>query len=356
KLDSSNSGSYLAGMTSNLAIIDGDFLGIAMTITDDKTIDDIVSGRKRQISCGYETEVEKREDGKFYQTHRTGNHIAIVEKGRAGANASIHMDSWNFELEETEENEKSEKESTNSFSDSILDKFGSENVPEKSIRLDRTSMQKFNLDGFEFETDNLDLAKHAKSVDSQLKQNRELLDSQNSRADSLTTENQELKTKLAALEGANEALKADSQKLNQDKEDLQNQLKEASTSKMSDEEVAKGVQARLDIWDQVLPEFRADNAEYKADFSKSPLQVKTEFVKLRYPNMKLDGKDPNFIDGMFEVAIASKVESNSEANFNSAQRVDGVLGQIHSQRNDESGSQKEYKSYVNDLETAWQKL
>ena len=56
-------------------------------VRDPITINEIESGAKREIS-GYECEyVEK--DGKIYQKNIRGNHVALVQAGRAGSQVRI---------------------------------------------------------------------------------------------------------------------------------------------------------------------------------------------------------------------------------------------------------------------------
>ena len=55
---------------------------------DPIAIDEIVSGVKREVSAGYDCEyVEK--DGKIYQQNIRGNHVALVQAGRAGNRVKI---------------------------------------------------------------------------------------------------------------------------------------------------------------------------------------------------------------------------------------------------------------------------
>jgi hypothetical protein len=86
-----------------------DFLLGDLHIHDVELIKAIRNG-KRQISCGYECEyIEK--DGKIYQTHIRGNHVAVVDEGRAGAKAAI-MDSIKKQPEKAERNKRMSKKST----------------------------------------------------------------------------------------------------------------------------------------------------------------------------------------------------------------------------------------------------
>lgn len=58
-----------------------------LVITDPHTIQQVLDG-KREISCGYNYDLCE-EDGKLIQRRIRGNHIAIVDKGRAGHRVSI---------------------------------------------------------------------------------------------------------------------------------------------------------------------------------------------------------------------------------------------------------------------------
>jgi len=66
---------------------DKDLLIADLVITDQDTIQAILDG-KREISCGYNYELHE-EDGKMVQRQIRGNHIAIVDKGRAGKRVCI---------------------------------------------------------------------------------------------------------------------------------------------------------------------------------------------------------------------------------------------------------------------------
>ncbi len=59
-----------------------------LVITHKDLIDQITSG-KREISCGYHCNYEEGPDGKIYQRAIRGNHVAVVENGRAGNRVAI---------------------------------------------------------------------------------------------------------------------------------------------------------------------------------------------------------------------------------------------------------------------------
>ena len=64
-----------------------DLLIADLIIQDENTIQEVLNG-KREISCGYNYELCE-EDGKYVQRQIRGNHIAIVDKGRAGRRVCI---------------------------------------------------------------------------------------------------------------------------------------------------------------------------------------------------------------------------------------------------------------------------
>ena len=77
---------------------EADLLLADLIITDPVLIDAILSG-KREISCGYTYELHE-ENGQYFQRKIHGNHVAVVDAGRAGPRVSI---------KDTKPQEKSER-------------------------------------------------------------------------------------------------------------------------------------------------------------------------------------------------------------------------------------------------------
>lgn len=65
------------------------FLIADILVRDPIVINEIESGAKREVSAGYECEYVER-DGKIYQTAIRGNHVALVQAGRAGSAVRIN--------------------------------------------------------------------------------------------------------------------------------------------------------------------------------------------------------------------------------------------------------------------------
>lgn len=80
------------GMTGGEIGQQDSFLTVPMVLMDGETIKEVEDGDLREVSCGYSAELRwepgKTDDGQVYDasvTKITGNHIALVPKGRAGS-------------------------------------------------------------------------------------------------------------------------------------------------------------------------------------------------------------------------------------------------------------------------------
>ncbi len=86
-----NYGMFLKGHAQNVHRgqgADSDLLLADLFIDDQELIRQIDDGL-REISCGYECDYEEDDHGAVYQRRIRGNHVAVVEAGRAGSRVSI---------------------------------------------------------------------------------------------------------------------------------------------------------------------------------------------------------------------------------------------------------------------------
>ena len=93
-LDPKNVLVYEKGHVQNVRRGSGEWDGYMIAdlhVHDAETID-AIKGGKRQISCGYECEYTDNGDSTYTQSKIRGNHVALVDLGRAGHKAAI-MDS-----------------------------------------------------------------------------------------------------------------------------------------------------------------------------------------------------------------------------------------------------------------------
>ncbi|MDO4838791.1 MAG: DUF2213 domain-containing protein [Clostridia bacterium] len=86
-----NYGMFLKGHAQNVHRGQGEDsdLLLADLFIDDKDLIRQIDEGLREISCGYECEYEQDEQGSVYQRRIRGNHVAVVEAGRAGSRVSI---------------------------------------------------------------------------------------------------------------------------------------------------------------------------------------------------------------------------------------------------------------------------
>ena len=161
-VDSSNVKQLGVGLTGETVKVDGENIKTTVTITAIEGVEAINSG-KEELSLGYTLDLEEEEgiyNGQPY-THRQKNirynHLAIVERGRAGANARLNFDSFECGM-----------------------------IVDENITHERENMAyKINIDNVDVEVD--EAVKKA-------------YDSLNARLDSATAETESLKAKLDETE------------------------------------------------------------------------------------------------------------------------------------------------------------
>lgn len=75
----------------------------------DRELIDAIQGGKREVSCGYECDYVSNGDGTYSQKNIRGNHIAVVDRGRAGKRAAILDSNKNMQAENPPERKKMSK-------------------------------------------------------------------------------------------------------------------------------------------------------------------------------------------------------------------------------------------------------
>jgi len=224
-----------------------------MTVTDAAAISAVDKG-KRELSCGYSCDLVQDSgeyEGEPYdykQTNIRYNHVAIVDRGRAGADVCINLDSLTegdgFEIEKADNNN-----------------------PQRSTR-----MVKIVIDGIEYEAapevkNALDKANKS-NADAQSK-----IDSATAEIDKIKADRDTLKAKVDAADEAAKTLPA---------------------------QIATAVKARLDLErtaGEVLPK------DTKID-ELSDKEIKVAVIKTKFPKAEgLDTASDVYIDARFDAAI-----------------------------------------------------
>lgn len=120
---------------------------LADVLIKDSTAINLVKNGLREVSCGYDAEYEQIKKGRGRQTKILGNHLALVDKGRAGSSYAI-MDHerkgllmtfkerfkliFGMTLDEAMKEDKSKDESTAEKKDESKDESASEKKDEKT--------------------------------------------------------------------------------------------------------------------------------------------------------------------------------------------------------------------------------
>lgn len=238
---------------------DGDKIAARVVIQEARAIRDVADRRRREVSCGYNCDVDETPgvlpDGTHYdriQRNIRYNHVAIVEDGRAGPEVRLRLDSRGNQKSRSEEQTTMEKEFE--IIGGVRYEVGT--PPHADATKRRADARKRRDDA---------AAKTRKQID-------ELT----ARVDSLTAENTQLKAKL--------------------------------TDVTSPQRLDHAVKVRAAVIKRASV---ALGAEYKAD-GKSIAAIKLDAVRARFPEIKLDGKSRDYVNALFRTipkAVAERADS-----------------------------------------------
>jgi hypothetical protein len=300
EVTSDNTQELQKGLTGEAKYADG-ILSAPITVTSKDAIEKALTTHK-QISCGYSATLRKESGvwvdeygvhghaGQSYeydyvQTNIRGNHVALVERGRAGVIASLQLDTTQTNKEDLE---------TQVFLDSAND-FDIVNVNDKIM----TKQFIFNDAVLTIAGDNAD--EIVKALNSQKESIKTLNDSLSSKSSDLTSLKDSLSAKsdeVSNLAGQLEALKVQLADAQTAKVEIETKLADAQSSTIGDSEISD----RIAAWNQVLPVMQRDKADYKPNYSYSVAQIRAEYLKSKAPHLEQQLKDGNdaFIAGLWE--------------------------------------------------------
>jgi len=282
---------------------------------DDAEAIDKAKTTHQQVSCGYRCELIK-ESGQwtdeygvhghvgavyeysYRQENIRGNHVALVERGRAGAIASIEVDNnenqqeiylmsdaVNLQIQQTNNEHTINKKQANMA---------------KQILLDNNEMLEITGDN----------AEQISNIISNLRSEKESLN------DSLS----EKENKISALETEINDYKTKADKVENDKKEVEQQLEQAKQQIISNDEIAN----RMEIWHQVLPHLQANDASYKPDYSLSATDIKKEYLAKFYPQYKdkLANANDGYVNGLWEGLQPSNVPEKPSSVTDALSRSD----------------------------------
>lgn len=269
-LDSENTKDYQIGFTGSEIVYDNGFVKAVMTVTDRETIDKVMRGDVREVSAGYRVNYDPTpgvtESGEHYdgiQKEISGNHVAIVRRGRAGPQVRLHLD----RLDAADPSLFSKKET-------------------------QTMTAKVVFDGAEFEvTESVALAITKEREDAKMSYEdmKKKYDELQAAADSMKSEMdamaEEMKGKMDSAEGRADALA-------EQVDSLKAELEEAKQIN-----VDSIVEERLSLISKAKPVL---DAAYEFG-GKSDREVMVDAIKaVRGDSIALDERSDDYVQAMFD--------------------------------------------------------
>ena len=242
---------------------DGFHVAATLTITRADAIADVRAG-KTALSMGYTCDIEDAPEGSAWcgmaydcvQRNIRYNHVAIVDKARAGDAAKIRMDGGDAIQIDTGAGPKTKQEE----------------IPMKKIR----------IDGVEYEGEDGLVAAYQE---------------QKKRADSVGSAVEKLEKDIKSLKKELSAMEADRDN-NKDRADkAEKELQEAQTAANDPKRIDAAIEAKLAIHDAA----RKAGVEVKNDMLDG--DIKKAVILSVFPEAKLDGKDETYMSARFDAAV-----------------------------------------------------
>jgi len=310
-LDSSNTKDYQIGFTSTEVVYDNGFVRAVMTITDKDAIERIMRGDAKEVSAGYRVNYEAipgvTDGGENYdgiQKDISGNHIAVVRRGRAGPQVKLHLDR--------------------------LDAAD----PSLFTPIEEPSMTaKVNFDGAEFEvTESVALAITKERDDAKMSyaDMKKKYDGMMAEASKMKEEmdamHKEMKGKVDAAEGRADAL-------TEEVDSLKGELSEAQKTN-----VDSIVEERIALIDKARPSLDA-----AFDFTgKTAREIMETSIKAVRGDADLSDRSDDYVTAMFDTLAESTSRGDSAATEELRKAVASLVSPMSAP-----------SSYMDKLQNAW---
>ena len=253
------------GTTGEKVQVDGQHILVSLTVTHQDAVEKVDMGKK-ELSLGYTLDLVK-EDGvyngeryDYRQTNIKYNHLALVDRARAGGAASLNLDAGDaLQIDAAETQTKPQKE--------------------------QKTMNKVTLDGIQY-----DAAPEVANA----------LEKANARADAAEKALTESKV---ALDGET----AKTSKLEAERDTLKENADKATNA----DAIQGAVKARMELERVAGKVFNADDAKEIANMDDAAIKAKV--IVEKFPNANLDGKDAVYVQARFDAA-AEMVNGEKSAN------------------------------------------
>lgn len=285
-VNQSNAKKYMKGFTASNAHVDNDTLRVDMTITDAALINEINQG-KQELSIGFETEIVPQKGkykGSVYDSVQKNiqiNHVAVVERGRAGHSVRLIGDSAEMIDEDIKKGNQMETTKV---------RLGDSDITVASSDADK--LIKLDADNSEKEKKIADLKAKIADYEKQLKE----------------------------LQGDADSSKKSEEEAQAEKDALEKQL-ETYKKKYEGDGLDQAIDARIGLIEKVKP-YVGDSFNFNG---KTDKDIKVATLKAIDDSVNLNDKSDDYINAYFDSTI--KNQSNS--------RVIGYHGSDHKNDSDE---------------------
>src|SRR5690606_24513163 len=257
-----------------------------VVVMDEAAIKAVESGRKKELSCGYNCELEMTSgvwEGQHFdaiQRNIRYNHVALVEAGRAGPEVGIRLDSQDAVAKHpyTDSKPASGRNS------------GRKEKPMAVIRIDSVDYE---------------------APDQTAQAVRAKIDSLQKRLDEAEQEKKKLDEELEKLKAERDQLKEELEK--KQAEDEEEEKKRADS-------IRQAVRARIALETQARPILGDD---FKFDDATDP-EIKKAVIQKLSREAKLDGKSEVCIDARYDAAIELAKAARDESLARLRARLDST--------------------------------
>jgi hypothetical protein len=282
--------------------VDGDVIVGIESIFDRDLIADVLSGKKVEVSAGILAKVEDRRgiyDGKQYtkvQTRPVFDHLAHVTKGRAGpgCRALISISDGAEELSE----------------ESVRTAGGNDMPGEKEVKTMKLAINdglyiSFSMDGAQQLPTEKEVGAFQAAIDA-LRTDAAELPTVKAKVDALEAEKLELQKKIDTAEGRADGKDDQIRVLTTKVDELQTKVTAAETGAQARTDAA--IDERLEMID-LAREVIGDAYEFKGKDAKA---IRVNVLKALNPDVKLDGRNDDYVLARFDAAVEAYRKQASE--------------------------------------------
>ncbi len=319
RLDASNTHKYQVGVTGENPRPDEHLVLSSVLVTDGETVKAVESGELLELSCGYDCELEHTPgtwNGLKYdaiQRQIRGNHVALVPKGRAGPEARIRLDAEDAVMQDFVETPPTTKKE------------------DAAPGREEPDMRKMLINGVWVEVS--EQAEQALTVE------------RKQREDAMDKLRDELKSAVAKAD--KETARADGLKEQAEK------AEKARADAADPKRLQALIQARVALQEEaalVLEGMKLD--------ALSDEQLKAKVLEKLCPDLKLDGKSADYIQGRYEQALEAFHKDADEAPLANVRRVTSApprRGEERDDEGDELTADEAEEKWKQDARNAWKK-